>query len=98
MILSPTPPVECLSAVAPKWVKSIRSPLAIIAAVQREISERVIPRRKIAIARAAICSSATALRVYASMTQSICASLSAPPSLFVRMTSTAFISSLTSAH
>ena len=37
-ILSPTPPVECLSAVGrPRDAKSIRSPEAIIAAVQRAI-------------------------------------------------------------
>ena len=64
VILSPTPPVECLSAVgraSPE--KSIRSPEAIIAAVHREISRRLIPLRKIAMARAPICSSATAPRV-----------------------------------
>jgi hypothetical protein len=43
--------------------KSIRSPDAIIAAVQRLISRRVIPLSRIAIARADICSSATASRV-----------------------------------
>ncbi len=60
VILSPTPPVECLSAVgrdSPE--KLIRSPDAIIADVQREISRRVIPLSRMAIARADICSSAT---------------------------------------
>ena len=64
VILSPTPPVECLSVVgrlSPE--KSIRSPEAIIAAVQREISSRSMPLSRIAIASAAICSSATAPRV-----------------------------------
>ena len=64
VILSPTPPVECLSAVgrdSPE--KSIRSPLAIIASVQRAISRRFIPLSRIAIASADICSSATSPRV-----------------------------------
>ena len=42
VILSPTPPVECLSAVGRDSAeKSIRSPDAIIAAVQRAISRAV---------------------------------------------------------
>ena len=64
MILSPTPPVECLSAVgrdSPE--KSIRSPLAIIAAVQRAISARSMPLSRIAMFSADICSSATTPRV-----------------------------------
>ena len=69
--------------------KSIRSPLAIIAAVQRAISPRSMPLRNTAMARAAICSSATTPRVYASMTQSICAGSRVRPSRLARMTSTA---------
>ena len=61
MILSPTPPVECLSAVGRESLaKFIRSPEAIIAAVQRAISRRFIPFSRIAIASEDICSSATA--------------------------------------
>ena len=64
VILSPTPPVECLSAVGRESPeKSIRSPLAIIAAVQVAISRRVIPLSSTAIASALICSSATMPRV-----------------------------------
>ena len=64
VILSPTPPVECLSEVGRlSEEKSIRSPLAIIAAVHREISARVMPLRRMAIAREDICSSATTPRV-----------------------------------
>ncbi len=64
VILSPTPPVECLSAVGrDSDEKSIRSPLAIIAAVHVAISRRVMPLSRIAIASALICSSATAPRV-----------------------------------
>ena len=60
VILSPTPPVECLSAVGRDSVeKSIRSPDAIIASVQRAISRRSMPLSRIAIASADICSSAT---------------------------------------
>ena len=64
MILSPTPPVECLSAVGRESVeKSIRSPEAIMAAVQRAISSCSMPLSRIAIASADICSSATSPRV-----------------------------------
>ena len=60
VILSPTPPVECLSAVGRESVeKSIRSPDAIIAAVQRAISRRSMPLSRIAIASADICASST---------------------------------------
>ena len=60
VILSPTPPVECLSAVGRDSVeKSIRSPDAIIAAVQRAISRRSMPLSRIAIASADICASST---------------------------------------
>jgi hypothetical protein len=64
VILSPTPPVECLSAVgrdSPE--KSIRSPLAIMASVQRAISSRSMPLSRIAMASADICSGATTSRV-----------------------------------
>lgn len=75
VILSPTPPVECLSGQGrDSDEKSSRSPLAIIAAVQRAISARSMPLSRIAIASDDICSSATTPRVYASTTQSICAS------------------------
>ncbi len=61
VILSPTPPVECLSTVGRSTsVRSSRSPERTIARVQRPVSRSVIPFSRIAIARAAICSSATA--------------------------------------
>jgi hypothetical protein len=64
VILSPTPPVECLSTVGrPTLDRSRRSPLAIMAAVHRAISAAVMPRSRIAMANAAICSSATTPRV-----------------------------------
>ncbi len=60
VILSPTPPVECLSTVVlPSEPNDIRSPDAIIASVRSRISRRSMPLRKIAIASAAICSSPT---------------------------------------
>lgn len=63
MILSPTPPVECLSTVGRETAGDNRLPEPIIAAVQRAISASSMPRRKIAMASAAICSSATTPRV-----------------------------------
>src|SRR3954452_18598182 len=89
VILSPTPPVECLSTVGRATEeRSSRTPEAIIASVHRAISAADIPRIRIAMASADICSSATSPRVYAAITQSIAASLSVPPSRLVRMTST----------
>ena len=70
VILSPTPPVECLSVVrftVPSALrseeKSMRSPESIMAVVQREISARSMPLSRIAMFSAAICSSAMAPRV-----------------------------------
>ena len=67
VILSPTPPVECLSVVgrppSDSLGKDIRMPEAIIASVQREISRRSMPLSRMAIASADICSSATSPRV-----------------------------------
>ena len=60
MILSPTPPVECLSTVGlPSPAKLMRSPDAIIASVMTRISSRDIPLRSTAIANDAICASMT---------------------------------------
>ena len=88
VILSPTPPVECLSTVGRSNIdQSIRSPLRIIASVQRLISWRCMPFKRIAMASADICSSATAPRVYASTTQSICSSLKTCLSRFSAMIS-----------
>src|SRR5690606_34275399 len=93
VILSPTPPVECLSAVGrSRTDQSIRSPESIIAAVQSAISRRVMPLSRIAMANAAICSSATSPRVYAPIIQEICSRDSSPPSRLVTMTSMASIS------
>ena len=60
VILSPTPPVECLSTVGRlRLEKSMRSPVAIMALVQRVSSAPSRPRKKMAIAIADICSSVT---------------------------------------
>jgi len=64
VILSPTPPVECLSTVGlPRPVKLIRSPEAIIASVMTRISSRAMPLSSTAMAKAAICESAPYPRV-----------------------------------
>ena len=64
VILSPTPPVECLSAVGRVTLdRSSVVPDAIMAAVQRASSPGCIPLSRMAIASAAICSSATVPRV-----------------------------------
>ncbi len=57
--LSPTPPVECLSTVGrPTPDRSRRSPLSIIAWVQVASSPGAMSRSRIAMHRAAACSSA----------------------------------------
>src|SRR5665213_855531 len=64
VILSPTPPVECLSVVGlPSPGKLSRSPEAIIAAVHLLSSGAVRPTKKMAMSSADICSSATSPRV-----------------------------------
>ena len=60
-ILSPTPPVECLSTVGRESPdKSSLSPDSIMAAVHSANSWGTMPRKKIAISKDDICSSATA--------------------------------------
>ena len=49
-VLSPTPPVECLSALIPgRRESSSMSPLSAIAIVSARVSFSVMPRKKIAI-------------------------------------------------
>ena len=96
VILSPTPPVECLSTVGRSNIDQfIFSPLAIMASVQREISRLFIPFNKIAISSADICSSAITPRVYALIVQSICASLNSNLSRLAEIISTAAKGSIT---
>ena len=55
VVLSPTPPVECLSTTLPViWLKSTISPLFIIMSVKLYISSSVILLRTIAINKALI--------------------------------------------
>src|SRR5699024_12745306 len=87
VILSPTPPVECLSEVGrDSDEKYIRSPEASIACVQSAISDVSMSLMKIAMARAAICSSATTPRVEGSITQTIGSLLRARPWRLAAMT------------
>ena len=52
-VLSPTPPVECLSALTPEMdERSSVSPLCIMARVRSSVSRLVIPRQTMAISRA----------------------------------------------
>ena len=89
-ILSPTPPVECLSTVGrERPCRSSRSPEAIIRSVHVRSSWGPIPLRKMAISSDDICSSATSSRAYASNSQVMASSLRGPPSRFAVMTSIA---------
>jgi len=64
LILSPTPPVECLSTVGIGTdERSRRRPERIMASVHTDSSAGVIPRKNTAISSAEACSSATAPRV-----------------------------------
>ena len=52
-VLSPTPPVLCLSTFTPaKFDKSTRTPESVIARVRFAVSRSVIPRMQIAISKA----------------------------------------------
>ena len=52
-VLSPTPPVECLSTFTPGRVeRSTLSPEPAISRVMSPVSRRVMPRKKMAIIRA----------------------------------------------
>ena len=54
-VLSPTPPVECLSALTPVMeLKSSVSPEFIMASVRSRVSRRVMPRQTIAISSAEV--------------------------------------------
>ena len=60
VVLSPTPPVECLSTtVRPSDERSIVAPESIIACVSSCVSASERPRKTTAIAQALICSGAT---------------------------------------
>ena len=50
LVLSPTPPVECLSALTPSMAdRSMISPESIMAVVRSSVSRAVMPRKKIAM-------------------------------------------------
>ena len=52
-VLSPTPPVECLSAFTPLMEeRSSTSPLRTMAMVRSYVSRRVMPRQTMAMSRA----------------------------------------------
>ena len=54
-VLSPTPPVECLSAFTPEMApRSSVSPLCIIARVISSVSRLVMPRHTMAMSRALV--------------------------------------------
>jgi hypothetical protein len=54
VVLSPTPPVECLSTTLPKRVRSSRSPEPTMLAVSAAVSFASMPRQTIAMSSAAI--------------------------------------------
>ena len=59
VILSPTPPVECLSTIGRPAGQDSRTPELSMASVHLAISAVSMPLQKIAMASADICSSAT---------------------------------------
>src|SRR5579884_1581388 len=91
-VLSPTPPVECLStANFLSGEGSKVSPEKRIALVSASSSARESPRRKAAISQAASCSSGTKLRAAPSARKRISSAESSSPSRFLRIRSTACI-------
>ena len=88
--LSPTPPVECLSTTgpfSPSRDQSSTAPDSIMARVSAMRSAIAMPRKNTAMAKAAAWPSVMVPSVRPSMKCSISASLSTPPSRFLRMIS-----------
>jgi len=84
VVLSPTPPVLCLSTLRPgTGERSIRAPESRMARVKARVSTVVMPRQQIAISNAALCSSGTVPSVTPPTQKAICSGVSAPPVFFV---------------
>ena len=84
VVLSPTPPVECLSTFTPgSEARSMRVPESRMARVSARVSRVSMPRQQMAMSRAALCSSGTAPLVTPVTQKAICSSLSRPPSFLV---------------
>jgi hypothetical protein len=89
VVLSPTPPVECLSTFMPgKGDKSTISPERAIARVNATVSASVMPLKYTAIKKAEICSSGMVWSVTPLTKNWISSSVSAYPSRFFMINST----------
>ena len=89
-VLSPTPPVLCLSTLMPGMsLRSTRTPEWTIASVNDAVSAAVMPRSRIAISSADAWYSGTAPDVTPSTMNAISSRSSVPPSRFLMMRSTA---------
>ena len=88
LVLSPTPPVECLStATLPsRWGENF-SPESRMARVSARVSSRSSPRRKAAISQAESCSGGIDPSAAPETRKPISHSFSAPPSRFLRIRS-----------
>ena len=90
VVLSPTPPVECLSTIRrPSGERSIVSPDSTIAAVSACVSASLRPRKTTAIAHALTCSAGIEPTQYPSTSQAISAAVCSPPSRLRSIRSTA---------
>ena len=88
VVLSPTPPVLCLSAQRPiSLSRSYTSPEYIMAPVSCMVSSKSMPFMQTAIRNAAICTSGTSPRVKPSVMKSISSAESFSPRLFLLMIS-----------
>ena len=80
VVLSPTPPVECLSTFTPGTAdRSRRAPESRMARVSARVSRVSIPRRQMAMSRAALCSGGTVPAVTPCTQKPMASSLSRSP-------------------
>ena len=84
VVLSPTPPVLCLSTLMPGTEeRSIRLPESRMARVRARVSSVVMPRQQMAISSEALCSSGMLPSAAPFTQKAICSGDRAPPSFLV---------------
>ena len=84
VVLSPTPPVLCLSTLTPGTEeRSIRAPESRMPRVRARVSSVLMPRQQMAMSRAALCSSGIVPSVTPFTQKAICSGVSAPPVFLV---------------
>jgi len=84
VVLSPTPPVLCLSTLRPGTdERSIRAPESLISRVSARVSSVLMPRQQMAMSSAQVCSSGMEPPVTPFTQKAICSGVSRPPVFLV---------------